>query len=167
MACLGVLFSIDRKTVDLIREFSTDEERIDYVKEVVEVDYFSNNPQWVAELGKAWDALHRSLTDGKLDFDNGEFPLSHVILGGESLCASENYIIVLKEAEQVAKIATAVLEISRAGLEKRYYALDSKQYDGTIEAEDFEYTWEWFDDSKSFWQQAAAEKRSVLLTVDQ
>ena len=78
MSCLGVLFSIDQKTVDLIKELPSDEERISCVKEVIEEDYFENQTQWVAELVKTWDAMHRSLTDGQLEFDNGEFPLSHV-----------------------------------------------------------------------------------------
>ncbi|MDB5271117.1 MAG: hypothetical protein JWP58_4157 [Hymenobacter sp.] len=167
MSCLGVLFSIDQKTVDLIKELPSDEERINYVKEVIEEDYFENQPQWVAELVKTWDAMHRTLTDGQLEFDNGEFPLSHVILGGETLCEDEGYIIVLKQKEQVVEIANAVLQLSKEEFSKRYHLIDPDEYDGSVDEEDFEETWEWFEESKEFWQKAAQENRSVLFTVDQ
>ena len=167
MSCLGVLFSIDQKAVDLIKELPSDEERINYVKEVIEEDYFENQPQWVAELVKTWDAMHRTLTDGQLEFDNGEFPLSHVILGGEILCEDEGYIIVLKTKEQVVEIANAVSQLSKEEFSKRYYLINPKEYDGEVDKEDFEDTWEWFEESKEFWQKAAQENRSVLFTVDQ
>jgi hypothetical protein len=167
MSCLGVLFSIDQKTVDLIKELPSDEELIDYVKEVIEENYFENKPQWVAELVKTWDAMHRSLTDGQLEFDNGDFPLSHVILGGESLCEDEGYIIVLKMNEQVAEIAKAVSQLSKEKFSKGYYLINPDEYDGEVDDEDFENTWQWFKDSKEFWQKAAQENRSVLFTVDQ
>ena len=167
MSCLGVLFSIDQKAVDLIKELPSDEERINYVKEVIEEDYFENQPQWVAELVKTWDAMHRTLTDGQLEFDNGEFPLSHVILGGEILCEDEGYIIVLKTKEQVVEIANAVSQLSKEEFSKRYYLINPEEYDGEVDKEDFEDTWEWFEESKEFWQKAAQENRSVLFTVDQ
>ena len=167
MACLGVLFSIDQTTVDFIEQLSTEQERIDYTKEVIEEDYFQNQPRWVAELDKSWDALHRSLTDGQLAWDNGEYPLNHVIFGGKLLCANGGYIIVLKSKEQVTEIAKAVNQLTKRSLRARYFLLDPEEYDGEIGEEDFEYTWQWFEDSKAFWQKAAAENRSVLFTVDQ
>jgi hypothetical protein len=167
MSCLGVLFSIDQTTVEFIEQLPTEEKRVDYIKEVIEEDYFQNQPQWVAELGKSWDALHRSLTDGELAWTNGEYPLNHVIFGGELLCANGDYIIVLKSKEQVTEIAEAVNQLTKRSLRARYFLLDSEEYDGEVGEEDFEYTWQWFEDSKVFWQKAADEGRSVLFTVDQ
>lgn len=166
MACLGVLFSIDQTTVDFIEQLSTEEERIDYIKEVIEEEYFENQPQWVAELDKSWDALHRSLTDGQVAWDNGEYPLNHVVFGGKLLCANGNYIIVLKPKEQVAEIAKAVNQLTKASLRARYFLLDPEEY-SDVGGEDFEYTWQWFESSKGFWQRAADENRSVLFTVNQ
>jgi hypothetical protein len=165
MACLGVLFSIDQTTVDFIEQLSTEEERIDYIKEVIEEEYFENQSQWVAELDKSWDALHRSLTDGQLAWDNGEYPLNHVVFGGKLLCANGNYIIVLKPKEQVAEIAKAVNQLTKASLRARYFLLDPEEYSDV--GGDFEYTWQWFESSKGFWQRAADENRSVLFTVNQ
>lgn len=167
MACLGVLFAIDQQTVDLITSLSSDEERVEYVAEVLEEDYFDNHPQWVGELDKAWDALHRSLTDGKLTYDNGEFPLSHVIFGGEVLCSTEDYIIVLKNQDQVKAIAKAVAKLTKEELSAGYFQLDADEYGDAVTADDFEYTWQWFESSKEFWQRAAEGDRDVLFTVDQ
>jgi len=167
MACLGVLFSIDQPTVNLIKQLSSEEERIDYIKEVIEEDYFENQSQWIAELDKSWDALHRSLTDGQIAWDNGEYPLNHVIFGGEILCANGDYIIVLKTNEQVAEIAKAVSKLTRKELRERYFLLDPDEYDDAVTENDFDYTWQLFADSKAFWQKAADENRSVLFTVDQ
>lgn len=71
---LGVLFSLDESEVEKLKSFETDEERLVYLQEEIEENYFEDYPQRVAELDKAWDALHRSLTDGKLEYTNGTFP---------------------------------------------------------------------------------------------
>jgi hypothetical protein len=166
MACLGVLFSIDQTTVDLIKQFPSEQERIEYIKEVLEEDYFDNQPQWVYELGKSWDALHRSLTDGELDWINGEFPLNHVVFGGEIL-SDDNYIIVLKRKEQVTEIAEAVNRVTEDDLRKGYSRILADEYDGVVSEQDFQDTWQWFGNSIEFWQRAASENRSILFTVDQ
>jgi hypothetical protein len=166
MSCLGVLFSIDQKTVDLLTQLTSDEERVDYVKEFIEPDYFDNEPQWLAELDKSWDALHRSLTDGEIDWGNGKFPLNHVVFGGTVL-SDGDYIIVLKTKEQVVEIAQAVRQMTEEKLHRGYLLIQAKDYDGSISKEDFNDTWQWFEGSKEFWQKAANENRSVLFTVDQ
>ena len=43
------------------------------------------DPRYVLPTGRAWDPLHRCLTDGTLALDAGSFPLSHVVLGGVQL----------------------------------------------------------------------------------
>ena len=166
MSCLGVLFSIDQKTVELITQLTSDEERINYVKEFIEPDFFDNHPQWIAELSKSWDALHRSLTDGKIDWNNGEFPFNHVVFGGIVL-SDGDYIIVLKTKEQVAEIAQAVSQMTEEKLRIGYFSIEAEDYDGFLSEEDFNDTWQWFEAGKEFWQKAANENRSVLFTVDQ
>ena len=174
MACLGVLFSLDEKTVLKLKSFKSDEERLDYLQEEIEEEMMSNEPERFAELDKSWDALHRSLTDGKLEwtdetlkFTNGTFPLNHVIIGGEPLYFGDDYIMSLKTPEQTIRIAEAISQISKETLSNGYYAIDSDEYGFELTEEDFEYTWTWFQESLEFWKKAAAEKRYVLFTVDQ
>ena len=174
MACLGVLFSLDEKTVLKLKSFESDEDRLDYLQAEIEEDLMSNHPDKFAELDKSWDALHRSLTDGKLEWSdetpeltNGTFPLNHVIIGGQQLYFGDDYIMSLKTPEQIIKIVEAISQISQKTLRDGYYAIDNKDYGFELTEEDFEYTWTWFQESLEFWKNAASEKRYVLFTVDQ
>jgi hypothetical protein len=85
MGCLGVHLALDAKTVRKLRSFPSHEERLEYLHEELEEDYFANRPEWLAETDKAWDGIHCTLTDGELGCDKGTYPLNHLILGGERL----------------------------------------------------------------------------------
>jgi hypothetical protein len=167
MAFLGVLFSLDEKTVLKLKSFESDGDRLNYLQEEIEEDLMSNHPDKFAELDKSWDALHRSLTDGKLEWSNGTFPLNHVVLAGELLYHEDDYIMSLKTPEQVLKIANAIGAITEENLREGYNKIDSQAYGFELTDEDFEYTWTWFQESLEFWKKAATEKRYVLFTVDQ
>jgi hypothetical protein len=167
MACLGVLFSLDEKTVSKLKSFKSDEDRLAFLQEDIEETIMGNEPERFAELDKSWEALHRSLTDGKLEWSNGTFPLNHVILGGQQIYQEDDYIMSLKTPEQVEKIAEAIVAVSESDLRTGYNKIDSKDYGCDFTDEDFEYTWTWFYDSLEFWKKAASEKRFVLFTADQ
>ena len=169
MACLGLLFSLDEETVLKLKSFKSNQERLEYLQEDIENEYMENEPERFAELDKSWDGLHRSLTDGKLEWVNGTFPLNHVILGGEKIYSESNYIMSLKTPKQVIEIANAIQKISKENLKKGYNQIqsDDEDYAEFFSEEDFEYTWEWFENSVKFWQKAASEGRFVLFTVDQ
>ena len=84
MGCLGVHFALTEEEAIKLKSFDKDADRLDYLQEEIEDSYFSDHPELMAESDKAWDAMHRALTDGKLTYDrNG--PLSMVVLGGEGL----------------------------------------------------------------------------------
>lgn len=167
MAYLGVLFSLDEKTVSKLKAFESDEDRLVFLQEDIEETIMRNEPERFAEFDKSWDALHRSLTDGKFGWTNGTFPLSHVVLGGQRLYHEDDYIMSLKTPEQVEQIAAVIVNISEEDLRKGYYKIDSDDYGFKLTEDDFEYTWTWFQDSLEFWQKAASEKRFVLFTADQ
>lgn len=167
MACLGVLFSIDEKTVKKLKAFKTDEKRLEYLQEEIEEVFFEQYPEKVAELDKSWDAIHRCLTDGKLEWENGEYPLNHVILGGELLYHEEDYIMSLKTPNQVQDIANIIDKVTEELLKAGYNKIDTTDYGFELTEADFIYTLDWFKDSIDFWKQAAKEKRYVLFTADQ
>ena len=50
--------------------------------------------------------------------------------------------------------------------EERYCKIDAEDYGMQPDAEDFDYTWEYLQDSLDFWKKAAEEQRYVLFTVD-
>ena len=167
MSCLGVLFSLEEKEVNKLKSFKSDDDRLDYLQQEIEAIYFEDFPERVAELDKSWDAIHRSLTDGKLGYTNGSFPLNHVILGGEIIYFSDDYIMTIKTPEQVRQIAIAIDKVDNESLRTAYYKIDENDYGFPLSKDDFEYTRDWFDGSKEFWKLAATEKRFVLFTADQ
>lgn len=166
MACRGVLFSIDEATALALRTAASDEDRLDLVQEDIEEDCLGNHPEWAAETDKSWDFLHRALTDGQLGWDNGSFPLNHVVLGGEQLYSGDDYVMSLKSPDQVAAVAEALRAISEDELRRGFRQIPAADLEHSYE-EDFEYTWSWFDGLRAFWERAAKERRYVLFTVDQ
>jgi hypothetical protein len=124
MACLGVLFSLDEKTVSKLLSFKSDEERLAFLQEEIEEPIMNSGPERFAEFDKSWDALHRSLTDGKFEWANGAYPLNHVILGGQQIYHEADYIMSLKTPEQVVEIAAAIEILSKEDLRNGYNKID-------------------------------------------
>jgi len=166
MACRGVHFSLDERTATTLKAIGDEQERLQFIQEQIEEDYFKNHPEWLAETDKSWDWIHRVLTDGELDLNNGTYPLNHVVMGGESLYSESDYIISLKTPKQVADAAIELRRITEAGFREKFFQLDEFEIEHSYE-EDFEYTWQWFQSLREFWLRAAAEGRFVLFSVDQ
>jgi hypothetical protein len=166
MSCLGVHFSLSDEEVAQLRAIEDESERVDYLHETIEEEYFASHRDRLAQSDKAWDAMHRALADGQLTWDGGEYPLNHVILGGELLYTESDFIMVLKRPQQVREVAAALPSVTEEDFRRRYYAIDASTY-GHLSDEDFGYTWENFQDVRAFWQKAAADGRYVLFTADQ
>jgi Domain of unknown function (DUF1877) len=166
MSCLGVHFSLSADEVQRLREVD-ESERVDYVHETIEEEYFASHRDRLAESDKAWDAMHRALADGKLTWNGGEYPLNHLILGGELLYTDSDFIMVLKTPEQVRDVAAALPNVTDDDFRRCYYAIDATSYGQPLTEEDFGYTWDNFQDVRTFWRNAAAEGRYVLFTADQ
>ena len=166
MSCRGVHFSLDAEQVSALRR-TPEDQRVEYVQEEIEEELWSADPSRGEETDKAWDAIHRALTDGGLAYDNGEYPLSHVVLGGEPLYGGEDYIISLKAPAQVRDVAAALKSVTRDALRRGYDRIDRATYQGSIGDEDFEYTWSGLEGLVAFYGRAAAEGRSVIFTADQ
>lgn len=167
MSSLGVHFSLSADEVQALREIEDEAERVDYLHAEIEETYFEVHRNRMAETDKAWDAIHRALTDGFLAYDSEEYPLSHVILGGEHLYSGDDFLMVLKTPEQVRDVEAALAKFDAAEFRRRYFAIDEEDYSTSVDDEDFKYTWENFQDLRKFWKLAAAEGRFVLFTVDQ
>mgnify|MGYP002373168329 FL=1 len=107
------------------------------------------------------------MTNGKLEWGGGTYPLNHIILGGEILYSEPDYIMTLKTPAQVADIAKNFDTVTKDSFKQKYFSIDKNEYGFDTTEEDFDYTWTWFSESKDFWQKAADEKRYVLFTADQ
>jgi hypothetical protein len=166
MGCRGVHFSLDEEQVSALKA-TPEDQRVEHVQEEIEEKLWSADRSRGEETDKAWDAIHRALTDGDLRYDNGEYPLSHVVLGGEPLYSGEDYIISLKTPAQVRDVAAALKDVTREMLRRGYDRIDPASYQGEICEEDFEYTWSWLRGLTDFYRRAAGKGRSVIFTVDQ
>lgn len=163
MGCRGVHFAIDGAIVDRLLEADDDEDIAAIIEEIEE----SCEPGFDFGTDKAWDALHRCLTDGTLDWAGGLYPLSHVVLGGMQLYEGDDYVVALVRAEQVPDVAAALAPIDEAWLRQRYDSLEFPDYQGFRSDEDFAYTWANFRGLGEFFQVAANAGRAVIFTVDQ
>jgi Domain of unknown function (DUF1877) len=166
MSCLGVHFALSDGDVAALLAASSDEKRLNLVKEI-EDRYFQEPATHLAQSDKSWDAMHRTCSDGLLTYDGGVYPLNHVVLGGRILYGQDDYIMSLKLPHQVKDVAAAVTPISEDQFRQRYFAINAKDYDAELGEQDFEYTWQWFQDVRALFQRAAAENLHVLFTADQ
>ena len=167
MACLGVHFAITEKEVDYLRSIDDQQARLEHLQEEIETRYFDEYPDLKAESDKAWDAMHRTLADGQLSWDSGEYPLNHAVLAGELLYTESDYIMSLKTPEQVRDIAAALCRISEIEFRNRYFAIDQESYGFQTTEEDFNYTWDKFRCVRDLYQRAATEGLFVVFTADQ
>lgn len=146
----------------------------------IEETFFDDYPEYTQELDKSWDAMHRTLTDGSLSFEEKCRSLCYAVLDGEPLYGTEpangefttlereeSGIITLKTSEQAAQVTAELPKITKEWFREYYYQIDQEDYGFPLSEEDFEYTWYWFCDSLPFWERAAKEKKYVLFTADQ
>jgi hypothetical protein len=167
MGCLGVHFALDDEQVATLKSMGDDDERLDYLSEVIEEEFFESLPDRKQETDKAWHGIHRALTDGDFELDNGDYPLSHVIMGGESIYDGDDYFMILKTPQEVRDIATALNGFTKERLRAGYDEIDEDNAGWTIGDQDFEYTWHWFEQLIGFYQRAAAGRYWVMFTASQ
>ena len=162
----GAHFALtDEQRVKLLN-LKSDEERIDYVTEDIEEDW---DKEYAQETDKAWDAIHRCLTEQppntpELDADCGEYPLKVCIFGGRPLIPNEAGTIRLIEANEVSDLAQALDPITKEWFAEKY-STHCKGAWPEYGKEDFGYTWDWFCKLRDFFRRAATAQRAVIFTV--
>lgn len=163
MACRAVIFAVTAEDAERLLAAVGDANVVDLVREIEE--------RWdddtLVELDKSWDALHRCLTDGDLALDNGDYPLSHAVLGGRQLHDGDDYIVSYASPDQVGEIAAALAPLDERWLRERFATLTFDDYQGVADDEDIAYTWAFLPALKDFYRTAAANGRAALFTVDQ
>jgi hypothetical protein len=163
MAARAVLFAISDADLDELEARAGSEELIDYIVETIEARW---EEEWLCELDKAWDAIHRALTDGSLDQGAGSFPQNAVVMGRESLDAGEDYFVGLTRAPDVPAVADAVASVTEDALRHGYGEIDAESYGPEYGPDDLGYVLGWFEGLVPFWRRAAEAGRSVIFTVD-
>lgn len=164
MGSRGVLFAIDDAVARRLRKAAGDDDAVMEIIEEVEEDWDEPN---LVETDKAWDAIHRALTDGTLGWGNGEYPLNHTILGGIDLIEGSDYIAVLKSPDQVSDVADAVGAIDDTAMAERYATIVPPDYSPEYGDEDRADTVDWFGRVRALFRTASDSGSWVLFTADQ
>lgn len=160
-----------------------DEERFDYLQETIEEEA-GEDEEFFVDTDKAWDAIHRCLGDFPpntphfypvdpkyggyaLPEDHGAYPLKLAVLGGRRLMDDESrYFIRLIEPREAADLAQALAPITKDWMRERYFRHCEGAWPEYGE-EDFEYTWDHFEELRNFFARIAPTGRSVIFTADQ
>jgi hypothetical protein len=163
MSYRGVHFALLPEDVQKLRNAADDEQLLVVVQEDIEERW---DEPWLFQTDKGWAALHRCFTDGRLLYDNGEYPLRVCILGGEQLYRGDDYAVSLLTPEQVRDVAAALAPIDMASLRARYDAIDTADYGKALSDDDFEYVWACYKGLPEFFAKASAAERAMVFTVD-
>ncbi|MFC4068328.1 DUF1877 family protein [Actinoplanes subglobosus] len=157
---LGVHFAITAEQEKILLDADGDDDAVSEIMSDFEEEWADDAFQ--VETDKAWDAIHRCLTDGSLDPDGGTRPLALTVVGGRHL--HDEIYVVHVTAAQTREVAAALLDIDEPWLRARFAGFDD-DYDGAADDQDMAYTWSNFIDVRSFFQRAAAAGRAVVFTA--
>lgn len=163
MGALGVHFALSDEES---RRLLAAEDR-DAVLAVVEEVEERWDEGWLVQSDKAWDAMHRCLSNGTLYYDEGEYPLNRTVLGGKHLTDGDDYVVSYVAPNEVKDVAAALAPMTPEEFRKRYDAIDPDEYDGALGQEDFDFTWGALVDVRGLFKKAADAGRSVVFTVEQ
>ena len=177
----GVHFAITEEQRKKLESQDSDEARINYVQEGIEEEW---DEEHLVQTDKAWDAIHRCLSDFPPDTpwfypmdpedgayalpeDHGEYPLKLCVLGGNRIMDDESqYFIRLIPPEAVPDIAAALAPIDEKAMREKYFAHCKGAWPDYGE-EDAEYTWAYFTELRDFFARMAGNGRAIIFTASQ
>jgi hypothetical protein len=136
MSARGVHFAVTPSQARMLQAAKSDRKLMALIEQLEE----AWEKPFVVESDKAWDAIHRCLTDGSLLYVSGEYPLNHCICGGRQLHRGPDYTVSFVSARQVKDVAEALGKVTKGWMRKRYALLDPADYEFELGEEDFRYT---------------------------
>ncbi|GAA4469528.1 YfbM family protein [Novipirellula rosea] len=164
MACRGVHFALtDEQREQLLAIVESQGDVISFIQEDIEEQW---DTEWLCETDKAWDTIHRCLTDGTLS-DDDSTPFHWCVLNGSRVYVGDDYIVSFVDAPNVKQVSEAIAPLSESEFRTRYNAIDQQDYGVPLSDEDFKYTWSYFTALRDLFSRAATANRSVLFSVDQ
>ena len=163
MAQRGVHFALLPIDVQKLRDAQNDAQLLAAIQDDIEERW---DEPWLFQTDKGWAGIHRCLTDGRLAYDNGDYPLRACVLGGEQLYEGNDFVVSLLTPEQVSDVASALAPIDRASLRTRYERIAPADYGAPLSDDDFEYLWNCFVGLPEFFNKAASAGRAMVFTVD-
>ena len=125
MAHRGVYFALLPTDVQKLRDVQSDEQLLAVIQDDIEERW---DEPCLFQTDKGWAGIHRCLTDGRLAYDNGDYPLSACVLGGKQLYEGNDFVVSLLTPGQVGDVASALAPIDKASLRTRYERIDPTDY---------------------------------------
>jgi hypothetical protein len=163
MACRGYFLALDEPcTARLLAEDGNDERLIEVVKELDMTDAPDQ-----CGVDKAWDGIHRCLTEGRLGGEDGSYPLNAVVLGGLPLYQGEDYVVSYNTPTEVREVAGALAALDLEPFLARYWALDPEDYGLPIDRDGLDYLTYYLRDITAFYQRAAHSGWASVFVADQ
>lgn len=163
MSCRGVFFALSQAQDAKLIEARGDQELLNIVQEDIERAW---DTDWLVETDKAWDAIHRCLSDGTLSCP-GQSVLEQCVLGGRQLYTGDDYIVSYLTSSEVEEVARALQPLDESWLRNRYRSIDPSDYGMDLSQDDENYTWEYFLETKEFFKKASGSGRSIIFSVGQ
>ena len=129
----GVYFAITDEQKNALDSLKSPEERYTYVIEEIEEKW---EKDFLVQTDKAWDAMHRSLSEFPPDTPamwpgdepwalpdaHGSYPLKITVLGGKQLADPESdFFLRMIEAAELPDLVEALNKIDEAEMRDRYF----------------------------------------------
>jgi hypothetical protein len=163
MACRGYFLALDEPLIaQLLAQDGNDEQLIEVIQEL---DMTSAPDE--CGVDKAWDGIHRCLTEGKLGSEDGTYPLNAVILGGLPLHQGDGYIVSYNTPAEVREVAAALTDLDLGPFIARYWTLDADEYGVLIDQEGLTYLTYYLKEITAFYQRAAQAGWASVFVADQ
>src|SRR5262245_65966224 len=153
MACRGVFFALTKEEEARLLAAPDSDTVVEIITEEIEERW---DREWLVEMDKSWDAVHRCLGDGSLRRSQPSLA-AKAVLGGRQLSSHDDWVISYLSADEVKQVAAAIAPIDQSEFRRRYFGLRKKflwfnrtEYDGPIGEEDFNYSWSNFEEMRAF-----------------
>lgn len=120
----------------------------------------------VLDCGSDWDPIQRAVTEGKLNPDDGDFPLDHCVLGGRQLHSGEGFDAILIRPDIVPHVAAALHDLRRAAFVENYMAIDAADYGREPTEPEADRVWSTLKLIRQMFEDAANEHAAIVFTVE-
>jgi len=163
MACRGYFLALDEpRTALLLAQDGNDEGLIDVIQ-----DLDRTGAPDRCGVDKAWDGIHRCLTEGGLGGEDGNYPLNAVVLGGLPMHRGSDYVVSFNTPAEVRDVAAALTDLDPEPFIARYWTLDPAEYGTAVDQGGLDYLTSYLGELTRFYQRAAQADRATVFVVDQ
>lgn len=186
MSCLGIHYAVEPEVARRLLAAAGEAEWGELLDELDEAWGGREDDPWTRQMGSAWDAIHRVLTDGTLKPGIG--PLARFVLGGRFVGEARGQCIFVVSPEESKESEVAAAGIDEAWFRERFFRMLPRKLDRLslkcfwgwlrdelslrtpswpVDEESFRDAWGWFQGMPEFFGRAGDAGRWVVVCVSQ